>query len=381
MKRCRTTVLVTDAGYKHTLGAVRALARQGYLVDAIGVSKSLCCWSRHLRHIAFDQRRFNEKHLGEFLRFLHETSYDVLLPIGARSVLFLAHNHTAVKRYCAMPLAAADRIALCMNKDRLYAFASDHGVMVPRTWLVATPQDTERVCDEARFPVVIKRRHEFHGRSVVYVNAPDALACALAVWKARNVRGEGVPLVQEFVHGRGCALFALYQDGSLKRAFMHRRIRELPASGGVSCCAESIFEDDLLQCGARLLDALHWHGVAMVEFKRDFQTGELWLMEVNPKFWGSLDLAIAAGVDFPSLAVRVALDEPLDVSLAYREGLRFHWPFGQGELLHVSERPRAAFSILRDCIDFRVRSNLWLTDPLPAARSILEDIGALTASR
>lgn len=83
---------------------------------------------------------------------------------------------------------------------------------------------------------------------------------------------------------------------------MHRRIREVPPSSA----AESTYNSELLKLGRKILELLNWHGVAMVEFRRDSATGEFKLIEINPKFWGTLDLAIAAEIDFPHLAVQMA---------------------------------------------------------------------------
>ena len=91
-------------------------------------------------------------------------------------------------------------------------------------------------------------------------------------------------VLQEYIPGHGCGLFATYQNGACKRVFMHRRVREYPATGGVSSCAESFYDARLEFYGTRMLDALHWHGVAMVEFRRDARDGEYKLMEINPKF-------------------------------------------------------------------------------------------------
>ena len=88
---------------------------------------------------------------------------------------------------------------------------------------------------------------------------------------------------------------------------MHRRIRERLVMGGPSTCAESVYDSKLLDYGLRVLKNLKWHGVAMVEFKKDSIDGEFKLMEINPKFWGSLDLAIASGVDFPYLLYNMTI--------------------------------------------------------------------------
>lgn len=67
---------------------------------------------------------------------------------------------------------------------------------------------------------------------------------------------------------------------------MHKRMREYPITGGSSTAAESMYDPELRDLGLTLLKALDWHGVAMVEFKKDSRDGKYKLMEINPKFWG-----------------------------------------------------------------------------------------------
>jgi len=65
----------------------------------------------------------------------------------------------------------------------------------------------------------------------------------------------------------------------------------------------------MVESASRMLAALRWHGVAMAEFKWDEASGAFWLLEINGRFWGSLPLALAAGVDFPYYLYQVANDE------------------------------------------------------------------------
>jgi predicted ATP-grasp superfamily ATP-dependent carboligase len=66
-----------------------------------------------------------------------------------------------------------------------------------------------------------------------------------------------------------------------------------------------------------LLGQFDWQGVAMVEFKVEANTGTPYLLEVNGRFWGSLQLAIDAGVDFPALLVDAATGKPPAQSHGY----------------------------------------------------------------
>jgi len=129
--------------------------------------------------------------------------------------------------------------------------------------------------------------------------------------------------------------------GRLRAAFAHRRIREKPPSGGVSVLSESVgLDPQLLEYAERMLEALKWHGVAMVEFKRDARDGVSKLLEINGRFWGSLQLAVDSGVDFPYLLYRLAIDGDIDPVFTYRVGVRLRWWLGDLDwlLLRLQEK-------------------------------------------
>ena len=119
-------------------------------------------------------------------------------------------------------------------------------------------------------------------------------------------------LLQERIEGPGVGVFVCCDRGEPVALFAHRRLREKPPSGGVSVLCESAAarSDRRATSATRLLQALDWRGVAMVEFKRDLRDGSLRLMEINGRFWGSLQLAIDAGVEFPGRRWSIAKDEP-----------------------------------------------------------------------
>jgi protein-tyrosine-phosphatase len=125
--------------------------------------------------------------------------------------------------------------------------------------------------------------------------------------------------------------------------FAHRRLREKPPSGGTSVLSESIpVEKALEDAAVRLLSPLAWHGVAMLEYKRDAARGDIYLMEVNGRFWGSLQLAVDAGVDFPHLTYQLATGRPPDAPASYRVGAKSRWFLGDVDHLLLRLRKRDA---------------------------------------
>jgi predicted ATP-grasp superfamily ATP-dependent carboligase len=139
--------------------------------------------------------------------------------------------------------------------------------------------------------------------------------------------------VQEYIVGPEYGFFALFNKGRLRASFQHRRVLSVDYRGGASAISESIYIEELEELGIRLLQALKWHGPAMAEFKYDVGDKKFKLMEINPRFWGSLNLAVVAGIDFPYLYYKIAKDGNCENARRYREKITSHYLYGELEHL------------------------------------------------
>ena len=339
-------VLVTDADFKNALSVIRNLGQHGVEVVAAAPKKlalgfcSRFCTERTIYPPPQDDRAFRDW----LLRTIKARRIDVVLPVGDLTTTAVSRLKPQIEPYAHVPVADWAAMRIASSKQETMRFAKGIGVAIPRTYAVSETVES--------FPVVVKPS-EGSGR-VRYVNTAAELA--------GRERQDAV--VQEYIPGDGRAFFSLFDRGVLRAAFMHRRLREYPVTGGPSTAAESIADPILAELGLRLLQSLRWHGVAMAEFKRDHRNGSYVLMEINPKFWGSLDLAVAAGVEFPWLTVQMALGESFPSVTEYRIGARFRWVFD--DLLHVLARPKDLSAFLRDFWDPRVQDDLRWDDPGPS---------------
>jgi predicted ATP-grasp superfamily ATP-dependent carboligase len=148
-------------------------------------------------------------------------------------------------------------------------------------------------------------------------------------------------LIQEWIpDGGGIFGFSALFDGAsnMKAAFIHRKLRMYPVQGGPSTLREGVEHPQIMELGFSLLKSLNWKGVAMVEFKVDPRDGIPKLMEVNPRFWGSLHLAVVSGVDFPYLILKMARGERFEPILHYPVGKRCRWLLF-GDILHFLKNP------------------------------------------
>jgi predicted ATP-grasp superfamily ATP-dependent carboligase len=218
------------------------------------------------------------------------------------------------------------------DKWNLLRVARRLNITIPQMTYISDGRSLERVYPTLKFPVVLKPYRSMiwtddHciAASVKYAESPRELERTVAQYE---YFGRSPFLIQEYVSGQAHGIFALYNQGQLVASFAHRRLRENPPSGGVSVLCESVEKNPVAWRMAKtLLDHIGWHGVAMVEFKVTAD-GTPYLMEVNGRFWGSLQLAIDAGVDFPWLLYQLATGKTVDSVDGYSTGVRSRWLLG-----------------------------------------------------
>jgi predicted ATP-grasp superfamily ATP-dependent carboligase len=358
-------VLVTDDSYTHSLGIVRSLGQKGLRVSVLTESSSrLASYSRYCSSSWMAPAPHNEGYFEAVVAILRRSHFDLIIPVGYASTAALARHKSELASLSRLEVADFVKIRAAADKRYVAKLAEAAGVPTPKTVCPSSFSDAMSACSNLRYPVVVKAPHESVKRPVVYARSPKQLEAILNNMSLEACHGiNNLPIIQEYIPGCGCGFFALYQNGICKRVFMHRRVREVPPSGGISSCAESFHDPRLQEYGTRLLDRLDWHGVAMVEFRHDRRDGEYKLMEINPKFWGSLDLALAAGVDFPYDLCLMAQGRHLAYSDEYNRNLRFHWPLW--EMLHLWQRPTSVWAVLLDSFDPTVQSNISLLDLKP----------------
>lgn len=335
-------LLVTDGETRVALACVRALAARGHTVHVASAGeRSLAGASRHAAgsHAVGDAFEDPRGWAERLLEVADGIGADLMLPLTEVS-LGSIYAFDVQDRW---PVACPQREAYesVVDKHALLQQAARIGIAVPRTVLFEDPARLGELPEPFDYPVVVKARRSrflrdgrWHTGDAHIVRTPEELR------RLRTVPGfAGGVLLQEFVPGSGEAVFLLTRQGRPLVRFAHRRIREKPPWGGVSVLSEAIVPDpDLLAGSERLLAELDWTGTAMVEFRRTPE-GRAFLMEINPRLWGSLQLAIDAGVDFPSLLVALARGAPV-VPTEARIGTRTRWLLGDlDHLLICLRRP------------------------------------------
>lgn len=340
----KPAILITDGDQRAALAAVRSLGRAGYRVIVTSPRRrSLAGGSRYAaaEFTVPDALAAADDFVAAIRDIIAKEQVDTLLPIAEPALLALLPVANSLKALgVRLPFADADAFHRICDKAEVANAAEQVGIRVPRQHRLETRTDADSLAETFEFPLVLKPTRSVVGEgevrqkvSVIHVADTAQLAVALD-----QLPSSAFPvLAQERIIGPGVGVFLLMRQGVPLAAFAHRRLREKPPSGGVSVLRESIpLDPQLLDQCVELLRHFDWEGVAMIECKISEATGIPYIMEINGRFWGSLQLAIDAGVDFPRLLVEgVNGSGPVT---SYRSGVRLRWEFG--DLDHLIARIR-----------------------------------------
>ena len=351
-------ILVTDGETRAALACVRALAARGHTVHvAAEGSRSLAGASRYAggAHVVGDPTTDPRSFAERLVRVAASVGADLILPVTEASLGSI--YAFGVQDRCAVACPERTAYEVAVDKHELLQRATRLGLAVPRTLLFEDPEQLTALPEPFQLPVVLKaRRSRFLSAGRWVAGEVRIVRSAADLQHAKSAPGfSGGVLLQEFIPGRGEGVFLLTEQGRPLARFAHRRIREKPPWGGVSVLSEAIAPDpELLAGSGRLLAELAWTGVAMVEFRRA-PAGGAFLMEVNPRLWGSVQLAIDAGVDFPSLLVALHLGAPI-APVQARLGTRTRWLLGDVDHLLIClrrpelrrQRGTSVFALIRD---------------------------------
>lgn len=327
------TVLVTDSNRGSAISIIRSLGRKGYRVVAGDFNESsLGFKSRYAgeRLVYPDPKVEAHEFADAVLEAVRTRQIDLIIPVTDNTILPLSGARERFAGLCQIAMAAPDQLEIVTDKLKTIDLAQRTGVPVPRTQWVETVAQAARLAPDLEYPVVLKpqrsRQHQgedsIDSFAVTYANGPQELIAHM-----KDFEGRSLILLQEYYQGDGYGVELLAYQGQPLAAFQHKRLHEVPLTGGTSSYRESVPLDATMYEYSRcLLRELNWTGLAMVEFKVGADGPKL--MEINGRVWGSLPLAVHSGMDFPARLVELYRQEslavPAEPDTNYRVGVRSH---------------------------------------------------------
>ena len=371
--------LIVDEGTSwSTLCAVRALARSGWSVT-VGCpgARGIAAASRHVDavHDVPSLAEGIEPFESALRDALARSRAEVVFGGGDAEVLALSLLHDRLDAVVPYPDEA--RVRRAFDKWELLEAARRVGLGVP-------PSAIEAPAGPITYPVLVKSRRHWDPAHRVDATRLEATVATTGdevdAAMARIRAAGGDPIVQEFVDGEHLSVVLLRARDGRVLGRVHQRIEHRwPVPAGWTVRARTVPVDTDLDAGCRaLLEDLEWCGLVELEFIRGAD-GVARLIDFNGRHYGSMELAVAAGVDLPTLWALDATRRPVAPAPEARVGVRFQRLGGDLRRALADRSRRTAGSVL-GTLGYAWgahHSTLRLRDPRPA----LEYLAATASGR
>ncbi len=318
-------VLVLGNEIRSFLTVIRSLGRRNLCVHAGWFSPdSLALHSRYL-HATHEIPRYSPESDAwktRLIALMRREQFDLVIPTEDEAIIPLQLHRAELEPFGRIYLLGDKAFQIAFSKFRTNELARELGISLPREVRISEMPDLDSITSRFDFPLVLKPRASFQAedlsskRTVRKAYDYEELRACL-----ESMLADGEVLIQENFIGDGVGVEVLADKGEILVAFQHQRIHEPLMGGGSSYRRSMPLHPELLEATSRMMRAMDYTGVAMVEFKMNRQTGEWVLIEINGRFWGSLPLSVAAGADFPYYLYRLLVHGERNLPKGYRPGI------------------------------------------------------------
>jgi D-aspartate ligase len=313
--------VILGCNYYIGLSTIRCLGRQGIHTVAVdysyentyGADSKYC--TEHI--IAPHYRKDTEG----FIAFLKEyarkqTAKPVLIPCHDNYVEVIDQYLNELKEYYLIPQTEQGLYTKTMDKQLLHQLATEHGMLVPETVRLNEENFYEKIEETIKYPCVVKPTDSptfvsIFRKKLFIVNNREELDEALQ--KAKEAKQEVI--VQRIIPGFDDHMYTfdayLNQDAKVTHWVTAQKFRQYPINFGASVYTGQRYVPELEKLGSRFLEAIGFKGFVEIEFKKDAETGQYYLIELNVRITNFNVLLNKVGFNFPYITYRELTGNPL----------------------------------------------------------------------
>lgn len=365
------SVIVTNAKNRIAYNVVRSLGEKGikvYTADFVRSSMSFA--SRYSKgHFLYPSPfRYQEEFIECMIENIRRLKAEVLIPVYEETFLVAKHKGR-LSEHVKMVIPDYDQILLAHNKDRWGVIAERLQIPVPKSYTIEALKKKAVDRKKLRYPVLIKPKQGGGGWAITQVSSPDELDRILGQETNNGLEWERF-FIQEKIEGEVHCVAMLFRQGEYRAKVAYKQIRDYPVAGGQATLRVSLHNEAAERHFQRMLESLQWHGICQADFIVDKISGTPYLIDINPRLWGSLIQGVASGVDFPYLLYKIAIDGDIEPVNEFKTGIVTRWIGGDIRsflsLLKTSEKRlevfRKFFFLTKGATYY---DDFCLKDPLP----------------
>lgn len=258
------------------------------------------------KFITYVEKKESDR-LAAITNTLIKIKADVILPVDIPTIRLISANQKEIEKITQIvPLPVIESIDFADDKWLTFIWMNENKIATPPTLLYEQGNDFEEKLFRFTFPALIKPRKGSGGEGIEIFQDKASL---VSFFEKNNKSNEAI--VQPFIKGFDIDCSILCKDGNILACTIQKRFvyAEKPLSGDLA--VDFLYHESTYQTVKELAKKFCWSGIAHIDLRYDENDQHIKVIEINPRFWGSVTYSLLAGVNFPYLDCLFALKSEL----------------------------------------------------------------------
>lgn len=327
-------VLVTNGWVRTTYCIMESLGKRGIPLHVVDRSKTAMCrfskWTKSFHQVPnyYTEPEAYTKAVGEVAQLV---GAKLVIPSG-EDVIVLAKYQHLLPDSLRFIHPTYEKLNRANNKWDVMQLCKDLEVPHAASFIPPSLDSIRQISEKIKFPVVIKTRTGNAGKGVFIIEKKEDLFPRYQDTLQRfNIPREKWPMIQEYLGTDLCGVCMIYNKGKMEAAFCETYLRSKEENKfSTTTYRVSSYNAENIENCKKLADQLEWHGVIHFDLINDPVSGVGKVIEINPRFWGTLIVSVASGMDFPFMLYELALKGKIEsVPVSYKQEVYLRWVLGE----------------------------------------------------
>ncbi|MFT4611189.1 MAG: glutathione synthase/RimK-type ligase-like ATP-grasp enzyme [Glaciecola sp.] len=358
-------ILIPDGDSTWALTVLHCLSRvEGYNIVVLSNKKRTATrFSRYTSYYKFYEKQNDTSWLNVINSEVKLHSIDVIVPISEKEISFFIKHKTKIEDSATIiPLPEFSSFEIAINKKKLNDFAKANDVPHPNSFFITSEVDIQQLWSKIQFPILIKPLSLKGGDGIQKISTKEK-------FEDYFEKINHPILIQEYIEGYDIDCSVLCLNGTV----LNHTIQKGNLKGNNVFAPQLAFDflknDDVLKVAKQTMSKLNWSGVAHLDMRYDLNANDFKLIEINARFWGSLEGSKCAGVNFPHQVIELALGKKI-IKTGFEP---IHYMRLKGVWKSIKRNPLFIFK--RTYLLNNTEVKMFLNDPLPTFYKFREWVG------
>lgn len=360
-------VLIPDGNSTWALSVINCLSLNlDYKLYVLSDKKRTAAkFSKHISYYKHYEKASDKDWLNTISKEIEIHDISVIIPIAEEEIKFFIRNQQFLPRSVkVIALPEIDNFETAISKHKLSHFLKKHNLTHPKYRYFDNFESYSKEKLGLAFPVLIKPMHEKGGDGIVKFNTHKELSLYLD--EHSNIEEL---LFQEYIEGYDIDCSVLCLNGKILTHTIQKGKLKGDNAFAPQLCFDFLKNDILLSVVTQLMQNLNWSGVAHIDLRYDKNADDFKIIEVNARFWGSVEASVFAGINFPDLAIQLALSN--QIKKQHYDDIEYMRL--KGVLKTIKKNPLFLFK--KNYLLNNTETKSFLKDPIPTLYRFTEWLG------